>query len=454
MDKKKKEIALFRLSVLGPLASRAKLCRGELKKIVNDLAAIAYQIPYSKQCYLSPKTIERWYYDWLHGGFDALLPKERTDRGRTCIDHSVQSAILALKKENPSRSLNTLKYLLENKGTVAKDKISRATLHRFLKRNQLSKRTVSDAETIERRSFEAAHAGDIWQGDVMHGPMITTPTGRRKVYLVSLMDDASRLIVHSAFCFGETALDIEGVLKQALLKRGIPKRIILDNGSAYRSNSLQEICARLAIRLVYSPAYEPQGKGKLERFHRIFREQFLSELIMENIKDIHDLNARLWAWLETVYHKRSHSGLKGETPIERWRRDLIHVRPLGNSAKDIDDYFYHRIKRLVKKDGTVTWEGMIFEVPYELVGEKVQLVVDPHSKTAVKVESLEGKYLGATHPLDKQSNCHRQRQRPTIASTTTTAPLKKESVVEMALTTYNQQQLIPTTPINTDKEEN
>jgi len=192
----------------------------------------------------------------------------------------------------------------------------------------------------------------------------------------------------------------------------------------------------------------------LERFHRVFREQFLTELVMENIANLDDLNARLWAWLEAVYHKRSHSGLNGDTPIERWRRDLIHVRPLGHYAKDIDDYFYHRIKRLVKKDGTVTWEGMIFEVPYELAGEKVQLVVCPHSKTAIKVESLEGKYLGATHPLDKQSNCYRQRQRSTTVSTTCTTPLKKESVVEIALTTYNQQQLIPTTSINTDKEEN
>jgi len=113
-----------------------------------------------------------------------------------------------------------------------------------------------------------------------------------------------------------------------------------------------------------------------------------------------------------------------------------------------------QIQRRVKKDGTVTWEGMIFEVPYELTGEKVQLVVCPHAKAALKVESLEGKYLGATHPLDKQSNCHRQRQRPTSVSTTSTTSLKKESVVEIALTTYHQQQRIPTTSIKTDKEEN
>jgi len=233
------------------LTSRAQLAHGELKKIVRELSTVAYGIPYSGQCYLSHKTIERWYYDWRRGGIDALMPKKRSDHGSSSIETSVQEAILALKKEKPSRSLNTIKYLLEVQGLVARNTVSRATLHRFLQKQQLSKRTVSDAVTIERRSFEATHAGDIWQGDVMHGPAISTPHGKRKVYLVTLLDDASRLIVHSAFCFAETALSIEGVLKQALLRRGIPKKLIIDNGPAYRAKTLQMICAKLDIRLVY-----------------------------------------------------------------------------------------------------------------------------------------------------------------------------------------------------------
>lgn len=454
MNERDKAIALFRTMVLGPLASRAQLTHGEIKKITTELSSKTYCIPYSKRCYLSQKTIERWYYKWRHGGFDALLPKRRSDKGRTCIEASIQEMIITLKKESPSRSLNTLKYLLESKGVVSKNQISRASLHRFLQKKELSKRTLSDAQTIERRSFEAKHAGDIWQGDVMHGPTIFTPQGKRKVYLVSLMDDASRLIVHSAFCFGETALDIEGVLKDALLKRGMPKRIILDNGPAYRSKTLQEICARLEIRLIYCPAYEPQGKGKLERWHRLFREQFLTELIMENIKDIHDLNTRLWAWLEQVYHQRPHSSLTGNTPIERWRRDLMHVRSLGKYAARIDDYFYYRIKRLVKKDGTVTWNGALFEVPYELVGKKVHLVVDPHCQSAICVESLEGNFLGGVHSQDKLSNAHRTRQRPSTPQASEKKVGLKNSMVEFALETHNQQQRLPNTLCKTNTEEN
>ena len=112
----------------------------------------------------------------------------------------------------------------------------------------------------------------------MHGPTLTLKTGRCKVFLVSLMDDASRLLAHSAFCTNETALAIEGVLKQAVLKRGLPKKQVVDNGAAYRAATLQGICARLDIRLIYCRPYAPEGKGKLERWHRTFRDQFLSEL--------------------------------------------------------------------------------------------------------------------------------------------------------------------------------
>jgi transposase InsO family protein len=178
------------------------------------------------------------------------------------------------------------------------------------------------------------------------------------------MDDASRLIAHSAFCLGETSLDIEGVLKQAVLKRGVPYKLLIDNGPAYRSHSLQSICALLEIRLVYSRPYEPQSKGKLERYHRTFREQFLNELNLDAISGLDDLNARLWAWTEHVYHQQPHGGLaKDTTPIQRWREDIIHVRPLGLKAETLDNLFYHRHKRTVRKDGTVRWEGTIFEVP-------------------------------------------------------------------------------------------
>ena len=314
----------------------------------------------------------------------------------------------------------------------------------------MSKRIPASRHTIERRSFVAEKAGQLWQGDVLHGPSIQTPVGFRKTYLVSLMDDSSRLIVHSSFCLGETALDIEGVLKQAVLKRGLPYKLMIDNGPAYRSKSLQSICALLEIRLIYSRSYEPQSKGKIERYHRTFREQFLNELNLDAISGLEDLNARLWAWIDHVYHQNPHGGLADNvTPIQRWREDLIHVRSLGLKAGHIDNLFYHRHKRTVRKDGTVHWGGKIFEVPYPLADEEVILVVDPHTQQGISVESLFGDNLGPVALLDPIANNHRKRQRPDIIET---QPRKMtQSAVEVAYQEYSQLCAIPLTTSHVEK---
>ena len=425
-------IALFRLSVLGPLTSRESLSQGELKKIIRELASQTYRVPNSKRTHIGEKTIERWYYAWRQKGIDGLAPVERSDKGNSQLPPAIQEAILACKQENPARSINTIIRLLVMQGTTRKDQLSRSSVHRLLRHHKLSSRTCAVREAIERRAFEALFAGDIWYGDVLHGPRIQTPNGMKKVYLVTVMDDASRLICHSEFCLDESALSIEYVLKEALLKRGLPKRLVIDNGPAYRSETLQSICARLGFRLIYCRPYEPEGKGKLERWHRTFREVFLTEIDLTAIKNLNELNARLWVWIERIYHQTHHSGLGKEmTPQLRWQQDLLKVTPLGSLAAKLDDYFFHRIKRVVKKDGTVSWCNKLFEVSFEWVGMEVYLVVEPHQQQAKWIESLEFHYLGPVHPLDKVANNQRQRARPTQASSSQDRT-GRTSLVEMA----------------------
>lgn len=426
--------ALLRLSVLGSLASRDHLNRGELQAIIKELAQQTYHIPDSKRVYLSEKTIERWYYLWKKNGIEGLTPAIRADKDNCQLPLDIQEAIIACKKDNPARSIQTIIDYLETIGKVQKGQLSRSTIHRLLKKNKLSKRLIAAPTTIERRAFESQFAGDLWSGDVMHGPTIQTPKGMKKVYLVTVMDDASRLICHSAFCLDETAISIEFVLKEALLKRGVPKKFLVDNGAAYRSHSLQNVCARLKIRLIYSRPYEPESKGKIERWHKTVRGQLLSELDFQAIHNLDELNARLWVWIERKYHQSPHSALldhqtlANQTPLERYQKDLLKIQPLGEMANHIDDYFYHRIKRKIKKDATLSFEGKLYEVPFELVNETVYLVVDAPKSTAKYVESLDHKWLAQVHPLDKQANNTRIRKRPNPITLTTKQP--KTSLVE------------------------
>ena len=401
--------ALFRLSVLGPVISRERLVRGELQQLIRELSTREYAIPGTRRRYIGEKTIQAWLYAWRSKGLDGLVPRPRADRGSSRLSPKLQEAILAAKRANPHRSVRQIVRLLEAAGTVASKTLSRSAVHRLLQRHGLSQCPAHEPE--ERRSFSAEFAGSIWYGDVMHGPRVPHKGRLRKTYLVSLIDDASRLVAHSAFRLGETALDIECVLKQALLRRGVPIRLIVDNGAAYRASTLQGICARLGIHLVYCRPYSPEGKGKLERYHKTLRAAFLTEIDERHISSLDDLNARLWAWLEQVYHRSEHAGLGGMTPLARYQRDLARIRSLGPKAAQLDALFHHRIQRFVRKDGTVSYLGQRFEVPYELAGKTVQLVVDPHAQRVEGVEDDEGRALGRATPLDAIGNASRTRRK-------------------------------------------
>jgi transposase InsO family protein len=418
------------------MVSREQLGHGELQQLIRELAQREYAIPGTQRRHLGEKTIQAWYYAWRREGIAGLAPKVRVDRGRSRITPAIQEAILAAKRDNPRRSIRQILRLLEAAGLVAQHSLSRSAIHRLLQQSGLSKLAGSSASPEEKRSFNAEFAGTVWYGDVMHGPRVSVKGALRKTYLVSLLDDASRLVAHSAFCLGETALDIEGVLKQALLRRGVPIRIVVDNGAAYRAHTLQGICARLGIHLIFCRPFQPTSKGKLERWHRTARDQFLSELDERRITDLDELNARLWAWLEQVYHHTVHGGLAGLTPLARYQRDLPRIRSLGAKAAQLDSLFHHRVSRLVRKDGTVSYLGERFEVPYELSGKTVRLVVDPHAQRVVGVEDAAGNSLGQATPLDAIANIKRVRRKPEPAQMTS-GPRSGPNLVELAHAKYH-----------------
>ena len=219
-----------------------------------------------------------------------------------------------------------------------------------------------------------------------------------------------------------------------MLKRGLPVKLVIDNGPAYRAKTLQGICARLGIHLVYCRPYTPEGKGKLERWHRTFRDQFLSEIDAARVGSLSDLNARVWAWLEQVYHRTAHSGLQGQSPLARYQQDLARIRTLGALAARLDALFYHRLTRKVRKDGTVSYQGVRFEVPYELSGRSVRLVVNPHTGQVLGVEDDNGESLGTATALDALANVHRRRRQPQPAQEP--SPKDTDNEVELAYREY------------------
>jgi putative transposase len=283
---------------------------------------------------------------------------------------------------------------------------------RFLTRHGLMPSAA--APTVDRRKFEAELPNDIWQSDVMHGPHVMVEGRRRKAYLIAFIDDHSRLIPFAAFYLSENLDAFLHAFEQALLKRGLPRKLYVDNGSAYRSRQLEHICAQLALALIHARAYQPQGKGKIERFFRTVRTQLLPTIPEKST--LHDLNAALHRWLDS-YHQRRHSA----TGCSPWQRFAEHMQCLRCAPDNLKDHFRVVARRTVAKDRSVTLDGRLFEAPVALTGKRIDLLY--HKNESRRVEArLNNQSYGLLRPVDLAVNCRVKRDRNRNTQINTTGP--------------------------------
>ncbi|MEE8191842.1 MAG: helix-turn-helix domain-containing protein [Gemmatimonadales bacterium] len=404
----KQAIALWRLGVLGPLTS-ARLEHGDRRRYIDEAAARTHERPDGRRIRLSARTIEIWYYAYRRGGFEALFPEDRKDRGHSrAISTEVAEQILRVKRERPRRSIRRIIRILERAHIVRVGELHRSTVHRLLASHDASARPLRGPGT-ERRSFLHEHAGDLWVGDAMHGPKVIVPNGSlRKTYLLSQIDGATRYMPHSYFALSESAADQEYGFKQAVAKHGPPRAYYVDLGSAYIADSLVLICAELGTRLLHTGVRDCEAKGVIERWHRTWREEVGDEL-PDHPLPIAELNAKHWAWLAAEYHSRKHD-TTGKVPCEHWLCELAYLRKLPRDKK-LDEVFLHRARRFVRKDGTVRFRGGLLEVRPELVGREVELRFDAREKVARPRVFVEDRFVCDTVPLDRIRNASRRRRR-------------------------------------------
>jgi hypothetical protein len=249
--------------------------------------------------------------------------------------------------------------------------------------------------------------------DVMHGPSVVVGERvKRKTYLIAFIDDATRVIPHAAFALAENTATFLPVLEQAILRRGLPKKLFVDNGANYRSKHLALVCAKLGIALIHARPYQPQGKGKIERWFKTVRAQLLTRLTEADLASLSALNRRLAGWIEGEYHHSPHRGLEGVTPLEQWARTGSAVR-FPEPDVDLADLFLLEAVRKVQKDRTVSLNGVLYEVEAALVGENVTLRFDPSAPPERPIQvCFQGERLAMARPLDTYANCFVTRDRP------------------------------------------
>lgn len=404
-EDQKKQIAAFRFGVICDLVNRVALEPGEQERLIRDKCGRKWQIPFSSRTHISRSSIFRWMRLYKKSGakLTSLYPKDRSDRGHSrSLDEQTCLALIELRKQLPKATVGHLIHQMQKRRLVSAGiKLAPSNVYRFLHQHELMNPAMT--QPTDRRKFEAELANDLWQSDVMHGPRVDRNGKKRKSYLIAILDDHSRLIIHGQFYLNERLDSYLDTLEHALLKRGLPRKLYVDNAPAFRSRHLEHITASLGIALIHSKPYTPQGRGKIERFFRTVRADFVTGF---RGKTLHDINEAFELWLTEIYHHRKHSAT-GQSPFKRFTDNMQCLR---NAPGNLKDYFRQNARRRVAKDRTVTLKGNLFEAPVNLIGRQVQLLY--HADDIKRVEILyRQKSYGFLRPVDLHVNCRVKRDK-------------------------------------------
>jgi transposase InsO family protein len=339
-------------------------------KYFRKMSEREHDVPYLGRKRYKAATFKSWLRIYRNGGFEALKRDIRTDKGISRkIDQPLADGIKEKLRDFPFLSVSAIYRLLISEGQIMPGSVHEGTLRKYVKDNNLR---ALEAPPVPRKRYEKEHINELWIADSMRGPYILHGKKKRKTYLISIIDDCSRLIVGARFFFHENSINLQIALKEALNRFGLSKVLYTDNGSIFVSSHLQLACARLGIALVHSKPYDSPSRGKIERFFRTIRQKFLPLINLTQIESIDGLNASFFSWLDKDYHKCFHTGIKAK-PLDKWMDDLKNTTIKRISSHELDLAFYMRIERKVRNDATVSVNGSLYELPPKFIGKKIQI---------------------------------------------------------------------------------
>jgi putative transposase len=391
-DDPAEQVALFRYRVIAEPAN-PRLSPAERGRIVRALALQAHEHPDGSTRTFSRGTLDRWIVGYQARGLDGLRPRQRADAGAVRRHPELLAEAAALRAEQPARSAAHIASILYHRHGVP---VSERTVRAHLRRKGLDRASLGIQPTRVFGRYEAERPNQRWIGDVLTGPFVPHPRtqGSKRAKLFMLVDDHSRLLVHGRWMAEENTRAGQDVLRAAIVRRGLPEVLYVDNGAPYANAALARCCAVLGIRLVHSQPYRPQGRGKQERLNRVIRERFLLEAEHTGIAALDELNDRFAAWTEQVLNTRVHAET-GQTPLARF---LAGGPPRAADPVLMAEAFRWSAVRMVTKTATVSLAGNRYQVDPALVGRRIELRYDPEDLTSLTA-FVEGAAAGIATPL-------------------------------------------------------
>lgn len=399
---KREETALFRYGVIAQLVCRRTADRAELQAIRENILSTAWQYPDGSLKLVPERTLRHWLKRYRKQGLAGLRDEVRGDKGAS---KAIPSVILdraeELRKENPKRSVNMVKKLLKAENVDVSEVAERTLARQLVLRRATKKFLKKGAGSYQR--WEQLYVNDMWQSDVSHGIWLRDPhnPGKSKLTkLIAFLDDASRVITHAEFYWDEQLPSLVDCFEKALLKRGRPCRLLVDNGSIYRSKSFAVMCAELGIELSFCRPRSPQGKGKIERFFLTIQTSFFNEAYGAKIESLSALNNLLSAWIQKDYHETIHSELKGMTPLTRWQQDFEHVSVV--TPEELRRAVMLRESRTINiNTATVSVAGREYQASPDLAGQLVEVRWHPSYDENVELW-MAGEFIEIAHAFKVQ----------------------------------------------------
>ncbi len=398
------EVAQFRFALIAPV----------IQGLYPDASATAYYkrvtaspltLPDGSTVTYSYKTLEKWKSQYSIGGLDALMPGTRSDKGiPRALNEDAIAEIYRIKEEHPRMNATQIYTHLVRESFIPAT-VSVDSVQRFIRHNDL--KSARDPNLRDRKAFEEDEFGKIWQADTCYLPHITEDGTSKRVYCIMIIDDHSRLLVGGELFYNDNACNFQKVLKDAIATYGIPDKLYVDNGCSYSNAQLSMICVSLGILLLHTRVRDGASKGKVERHFRTLKERWLYTLDINKITSLSQFNGMLKDYMRD-YNTTFHRGID-TIPLERYQASKDHPRQ-PESRQWLDDCFYNRITRKVRKDSTISIDRVCYDVPMQFISAKVDVRYLPDDMTSAYIL-----FDGEKFPIRQTSrndNCHTRRNNP------------------------------------------
>ncbi len=409
-EAERNSIALFRYGILAPFIQR-QVGIANKWSYFNKVAEKQYEYIDGTMKTISPSTLCRWYDAYQKDGFDALKPERRADIGKQRkIDRDLEAIITYYVDEYPRLPATQIYETLINKGDINSKSISLSTVTRYVTKQKQAKGI--NKVTTEYKRYEKEHINEVWYGDTTYGPYLTIDGNKTRVYIIALIDDASRKIVACEAFLEDNYINLLKVIKSGITTCGKPKMFSFDNGANYRSGQMHLLGARIGVGINFCPPYTPTSKAKIERFFRTLKDQYLHRIQPNDYCDLLSFNKDLKKYIQE-YNTRPHSSLENNlSPNDRFYQESKLI--IEMSEEQIEKSFLLEIERKVSADGVINIDSKEYEVDYRYQNQKILIRYSPDLSKVYVVDRTDSS-LKEIKLLDKKANSSIKRTKVKLA---------------------------------------